>query len=68
MELKEFLAEQKALLDEFEAEYERKRRKKSMTLFRPPSEWDQMYGDFKEIHQERSGDSDGNREDCERAA
>ena len=57
MELKEFIAEQKALLDDFEADYERRRKKKSLTLFRRPSEWDELYGEYKEIYQERDADS-----------
>ncbi len=69
MELKEFIAEQKQLLDDFVADYERKRKKKSLTMFRRPTEWDELYGAFKDIYEDREGQREREPDEAsERAA
>jgi hypothetical protein len=56
MELKEFSADQKQLVDDFCAWYESRRRKKGLTMIRPVEQWRELYADFREIYE------DGNRE------
>lgn len=54
MELKEFVEGQKALLDDFVADYERQRKKKGVTMIRPNSQWKELYEDFKQCYEEVS--------------
>lgn len=50
MQLSEWVAQQKQLLDDFQADYERQRKRKQRTMFRPSKEWAELYGDFHQIY------------------
>lgn len=50
MELKEFVEQQRQLLDDFVADYERQRKRKQLTMIRPLQQWKELYDDFKEIY------------------
>lgn len=68
MQLKEFVADQRALLDEFERDYEQRRKKRGMTLFRPEEEWREFYQEFLSTRIEpQQRVSDGYEEDPKRA-
>lgn len=54
MELHEFVAQQKALLDDFAADYERRKRRKQLTLYRPHNQWEELYGEFKDIYGDKA--------------
>jgi len=59
MELKEFSADQKQLVDDFCDWYESRRRRKGLTMIRPVEQWRELYAEFREIYE------DGNREQQE---
>lgn len=46
MQLKEFIDAQKAILDDFALQYDRRRKSKGLTLFRPEPEWQQLLTDY----------------------
>jgi hypothetical protein len=50
MQLSEWVALRKQLLDDFQADYERQRKRKQRTMFRPSTEWAELYGDFHQIY------------------
>lgn len=56
MQLNEFVAIQKQLIDDFAASYERRRKRKTLTLFRPEEEWNELLNEHKEIYSD--GESD----------
>lgn len=62
MTLDEFIADRKAQLDDFKADYERRRKKKPMTMIRNPAEWKELLGDYQEIHDGQPQASDKDRQ------
>ena len=50
MTLDEFISVKKDLLDDFVAEYMRRRKKKPMTMIRNPVEWQGLLNEFLEVH------------------
>ena len=62
MTLDEFIAERKAQLDDFKADYERRRKKKPMTMIRNPREWKELLLDYQEIYDGESQENDEGRQ------
>lgn len=62
MTLDEFIAERKAQLDDFKADYERRRKKKPMTMIRNPVEWKELFHDYQEIYDGEPQDQDKDRQ------
>jgi hypothetical protein len=54
MELKDFVAEQKGMVDDFAAYYERQRKRKSLTMFRPLDQWNILFREYMENYDGRS--------------
>lgn len=53
MELKEFIADQKQLLDDFVRDYEHDRKKgKQQTMIRPSHQWVELLNEYKEMYDE----------------
>lgn len=50
MQLSEWVEQQKQLLDDFQANYERQRKRKQQTMFRPADQWKELYEDFYTIY------------------
>jgi hypothetical protein len=48
MELKEYIKDRLAELEDFQADYERKARKKGQTMFRPEDQWAELFSEFME--------------------
>jgi hypothetical protein len=57
MELYEFIAQQRQLLDDFAADYERKRKRLRLTMIRPVEQWREEYGNFKEIYDDTKSEN-----------
>lgn len=68
MTLDEFIADRKQQLDDFKAEYERRRKKKSMTMIRNPAEWLELLDDYQEIHDAEDNTTHDNEETPSRRA
>lgn len=60
MELKDFCADQKQLIDDFRDWYESRRKSKGLTMIRPVAQWRELFAEFKEIYE------DGNQQDQQR--
>jgi hypothetical protein len=68
MQLSEFIETQKQQIDDFGAYYEKQRKRKTLTMFRPEEQWATLLTEYLENHNGNAAEDENKDKDTRKSA